>query len=607
MNTRDSGKGELSAFSDDTSVHTGVKKRAGAKRASKIGLVWCAGCLTFAGVAYAQGPTAQESGAATPPNPPPANALTPDTAVTWRGDRITTPHGGFGARVVPGEVNAPGGLEYGNGRQAEDYRYLADPSKRKDYTDPLKYIPLLPDGQTYLTFFGQERAKYQNETSSVFNFPAAPYRYNAATGTYSGSTTTRKNQAENFYLRNDVGADLHVTPYFRALGEIINAESSGRNQGTRGQSATQRNDLAVVQGFGEFDAYWGGAKEQLRVGRQLFNFGWLSSGYSTSPNLWSSSWDGIRAAVDTGAFRLDLFAFSPVVPKTVDGDSTVNQSAANGHTNMWGAYATKVLGPVAFRGTPIKASLDTFYFGTRQGGAAGYPWYNTSVVTNPGVNGVVNFAVGADRRHTVGARYYGSWGNWDFVDAAAYQFGSTNGNKVTAYELHSRAGYHWRAAPWSPWAWLRADVASGGAHRGPGNSTTGGTNEDFLPISESTFPVGFGGFALNSNMITAAPHLLLNPIPNKFFTEFYASPYFRYSQGDAWETHQINGTPEFAALTAFVPGYYIGTLLDWRTTTNIAPHLSFKTEVAYLVAGTVMKNAGSRDQIFAEAEIDYEW
>lgn len=43
----------------------------------------------------------------------------------------------------------------------EDYRYLQDPSKRIDWFDPIKHVPLSEDGDNYLSFGGLIRERYE--------------------------------------------------------------------------------------------------------------------------------------------------------------------------------------------------------------------------------------------------------------------------------------------------------------------------------------------------------------------------------------------------------------------------------------------------------------
>src|SRR5437879_12381692 len=45
-------------------------------------------------------------------------------------------------------------------RYDENYAYLRDPGKRSDWLDPLKFIPLDRDAQSYLTLGGELRERY---------------------------------------------------------------------------------------------------------------------------------------------------------------------------------------------------------------------------------------------------------------------------------------------------------------------------------------------------------------------------------------------------------------------------------------------------------------
>ena len=59
----------------------------------------------------------------------------------------------------------------------EDYCYLASPANRTDLFDPLKYIPLNPnDPNSYLSFGGEIRERYEHYTNPGFGLGGAPAR-----------------------------------------------------------------------------------------------------------------------------------------------------------------------------------------------------------------------------------------------------------------------------------------------------------------------------------------------------------------------------------------------------------------------------------------------
>ena len=69
-----------------------------------------------------------------------------------------------------------------------------------------------------------------------------------ANGTLGRNTTL--NQTERYLTHSAIGADVHITDYFRFYGQVDNATQSGRQiQG--GPQANNRNDLSLLDLFGE--------------------------------------------------------------------------------------------------------------------------------------------------------------------------------------------------------------------------------------------------------------------------------------------------------------------------------------------------------------------
>ena len=53
-------------------------------------------------------------------------------------------------------------------RYDENYAYLRDPSRRADYLDAIKFIPLNPNGDWYLTPGGEIRERYEYYHNSLW-------------------------------------------------------------------------------------------------------------------------------------------------------------------------------------------------------------------------------------------------------------------------------------------------------------------------------------------------------------------------------------------------------------------------------------------------------
>src|SRR5690348_179061 len=86
-------------------------------------------------------------------------------------------------------------------RWDEDWSYLKDPARRSDLFDPVKYVPFNDSGNSYASFGGQARYRYDYFNNS--NFGAGP------------------EDNDGFHLtRLLTHADIHFCPNFRAFVQI---------------------------------------------------------------------------------------------------------------------------------------------------------------------------------------------------------------------------------------------------------------------------------------------------------------------------------------------------------------------------------------------------
>src|ERR1700691_1470743 len=58
-------------------------------------------------------------------------------------------------------LSCPSGPRYSDVRYDDDFSYLHDPACRKDFWDPLKYIPFNARGDWYLSLGGEIRERYE--------------------------------------------------------------------------------------------------------------------------------------------------------------------------------------------------------------------------------------------------------------------------------------------------------------------------------------------------------------------------------------------------------------------------------------------------------------
>jgi len=318
---------------------------------------------------------------------------------------------------------------YAPERYDENWSFLRDPSKRTDFFDPIKWIPLDRNGSSFLTLGGELRERFQDVRNQGFGLPSP-------------------SRTANDYHRLFLFGDIHLGPHFRTFVEIVNAEIVGA---FANPSATEKDQLDLLQGFA--DAILptkSNGTFTLRLGRHEMTFGAgrLISFHDT-PNV-RREFDGVRAFWTGGkGKRVDVMLDRPVNPRlgvfNDIGDST---------QLLWGVYAT----------SPLAAgkSLDLYYLGLDHKNAT--------------------FAQGRalERRHTIGARLFGKATGFDWDEArdfrrgvpadndfgfdwaveGAFQFGSFAAAPIRAWMLSSNWGYT-VSERISPRFGLKADALSG--------------------------------------------------------------------------------------------------------------------------------------------------
>src|SRR5262245_58218399 len=167
-------------------------------------------------------------------------------------------------------------------RYDEDWSYLADESRRSEWLDRMKYIPLNERGW-YLSLGGEARMRY--EYFSQFNFGAGP-------------------QDDDGYLlqRYLLHADAHFGERVRVFTQLQSAIGSWRNGGPR---PTDDDRLEAHQAF--LDLKFGDEAESLtfRVGRHEMDFGsgrLISAGEGLNVRR---SFDGVRVIYRQGQWLIN--------------------------------------------------------------------------------------------------------------------------------------------------------------------------------------------------------------------------------------------------------------------------------------------------------------
>lgn len=415
----------------------------------------------------------------------------------------------------------------------EDYSSLADPAKRTDVWDPLKYIPLSDSGDLSLSFGGEARLRYERYDN---------YRWDPASPDQDGYLLQR-------YL---VHADLRVGDSLRLFSQL---QASLENWRAGGPRPTDENRLDVHQLFADI-RLWSGASDEtvtLRAGREEMSFGSQRLiSVRESPNI-RRAFDAVHLLVRLDDWRIDAFLSRPV-----EDDSGSFDDWGEDGTSFWGFYATHPL--------PILpgAKLDLYYLGLRRPDAA----Y---------VQGVAD-----ELRHSIGARLFGEQGGWDYNFESLVQFGTFGDADILAWTLGTDTGCTFASVPLRPRLGLRADVISGGSNANSGRLGT------FNPL----FPKGayFGEIALigPANLFDVHPTLDLH-VTEQFTVSVDWDIFWRYSTDDGLYDNGGNVLRDPAGSDARFVGHQPGFSLEWE----IGRHTTLSASYAHFFAGDFIKQSGA--------------
>ena len=482
-------------------------------------------------------------------------------------------------------------------RANEDYSYLKDPSCRKDFFDPVKYIPLFGNPDVYMTIDGEQRIRYESIGNSG-NLGIASTRLPNGTlkfGPQEDLTMLR--------TRTVVGAALNVTDNFKAYTQIVSAQQDGGVLPGRAAPPVYDSPVQLVQGFVEPKAHIGDADVGARIGRQLV---WLGNGMFMLTNPRTSVprpiLDGALGYIETSNAKLDAFSFKVV--NTAPGAFQEYPS----NVTLSGAYLTYDLlssGPKR-ASAPSRLAFDAFYFnydGTYSPISNGGIYYDRAFLTGAAITPTTGFTYyTGDNRNTVGGRLSGAFNKWDFDLTGAYQFGKYGPYNVDAFMAQGEIGYRF----WDPNAArfsLRAGLASGGADKQAHTLST------YQPMSGPLNYTENSDFSL-TNMYHFSQHLYFKPLPQlmPFFTmEAFNSSFWRYSLTDAvyGGTWQLANGPNIFAVTAATSGRYIGTQPGLRFIFTPDQHAKISFTLAKLYVGSALSQGGAKDTTYGRFDLTY--
>jgi hypothetical protein len=480
---------------------------------------------------------------ATPGSATPESVL-PEPAVRQAPASAPPPSSKSGSAFDPQSLGLGGkmGPKYYLSRWVEDWSYLRDKSKRSDLFDPLKFIPLDPDGNVYLTLSNEERLRFNH-----FSHPGLKKNAPAS---------------DQVMFRSFLGADLHVGSDFRIYGELADGQERGSNLR---KVPNYQNDLYVQQLFAELHHKFDGVDVGVRIGRQDYMDGpFQLVSNQENPNI-HFTLDGVRFYANGSRFR-----FGAVDLRYVKRGMGSFDDPTDDGQKLRGAVASfLVTDPDTAK--KQKIFLDPFFFN-----------YRADSIRRGGFTGEEN-------RRFYGARLHGKVGNAGFDWTVVRQDGQFDGRDIDAYQVFLVQNYTLDHLAWKPEVGIHFDLSSGG-----------GAFDSNRKLKSASFLFGnvpYYNYAIllgATNIREIAPNVTLHP-SKRLRVSLEYDWYWRDNVHDA----VYNGVGVPYALTQTVSGYKIGEQARAYIGYSINQHLSLTTKLEYLKSGTVLKRAGFGNNLFA--------
>ncbi|HZR34936.1 MAG TPA: alginate export family protein [Nevskia sp.] len=436
-------------------------------------------------------------------------------------------------------------------RYNERYDYLADPKNRRDFFDPVKYIPLgSTDPQSYLSLGGELRERYENLHNAGFG--VAP-----------------EHNASYLLQRITLAADLHVSQRLRLFAQGISGLQFGQQETA---PPVNQNPLDLQQGFVDYilgHPTVEGPRLTTRFGRFEMTYG---SGRlvatRAAPNI-PFKFDGVQLIGGMGSSRVYAFAVHPGLEQKYRLDTE------NGGQAFWGVYSTT---PLGWR---LPANLDLYYLGARY------------------ANARYAAGTGTELRHTIGTRSFGKAGGWDYDWEPVVQFGKFASREILAWTLATDTGYSFKSTPWQPRIGFKADIASGDSGR---------PNGQFGSFNPLYFKSGyFNDVSIIRPTNIADLHPSLQFVPVKPVTATLATDLlWRYSVKDG--VYAPPGNIELRpASGAARDSRYIGNTAETAVEWKACRHIAWTASYVHLFASDAVHAAGGHDVDYFGSWVTFTW
>tara|TARA_R110001606_G_scaffold88126_1_gene198332 strand:- start:4260 stop:5747 length:1488 start_codon:yes stop_codon:yes gene_type:complete len=295
-------------------------------------------------------------------------------------------------------------------RYDDDYACFRDPRARDSSYAVSKFVPWNKDDSVFASFGGSARGHYEYTRNPDF-----------------GASRQDKNGA--LLKRYTLHGDFHLGSHVRVYGEVLSAAEKGRVESA---SPVDENQLTIENGF--LDIAFGSSSHSvtIRSGIQEMSYGSARLvDVRDGPNV-RRTFTAVRVIANLPGWRVDAIAAAPRTPQYGILDDRTNRDQS-----LYGLYA---------------ASRD-HQFSTGE--------LDLYALAFEDAHAVYAEIEAAERRHSIGARFHGDGGRWDWDWESIYQFGSFGESDIDAWTIASETGFTFQQAAWRPKIALSANVASG--------------------------------------------------------------------------------------------------------------------------------------------------
>lgn len=354
------------------------------------------------------------------------------------------------------------GPKYLNLRWNEDFSYLdGEPgSYREDFFDPIKHIHFADDWT--LSLGGEFRYRLEAETNKAF-----------------GGTEPAQDTFNLF--RYMLHADVKYRKLFRVFVQGVAAFDEDRDLGPRG---IDENRWDVHQLFFDVRVLGEDLPLTLRVGRQELQYG---NQRLVSPLDWAMvrrRFDAVKLFASGETWDVDVWYAKPVIVQRKQRDRY------NEEYDFYGLYVT-------YKGIP-RHGLDAYFF------ASDKTPDRRNERPNPNGNR------GDESRYTLGARFWGETGSFDYEAELAGQWGKWAGDAIQGWAWTVDGGYTFGDVAWKPRLGAGFDWASGDDNPRDGRV---GTFDQLFPFSH--YYLGFLDIVARQNVMAANVNVSAWPVPKK--------------------------------------------------------------------------------------------